>query len=1232
KNFKWHTLRFLAMYSNNLNGNISEWIKLRSKNKSMYLNEKNIPQDKLYAILQYFETKIKRRDFSKETYQNVMYNLENNSHLPSASEVIENLQSAGNPVAIIGLVTLPDSKTHLDIGSNTGHTLKGFDASNITCIEAYPPAADELRKTFSNVIEDDALNAVDKLILNGASFDRITLLDFIEHLKRDDALKLLEKLEKLAKREIILFIPYETDELLNSKEYETFLREGTKLVPEGQRELQKHKSTWSTADFEAMGYDTLMIPNFHWEGFGAFFAIKHKNQKDREFIIKRINEYINTPEQTPAQPEAMNNTSNNENISNHPDYYESPREDIQSAVPLSAKTILDIGCANGGLGASLKKRQDCEITGIEIVHKAAEIAKTRLDKVYEGDAVQIIPTLPNNYYDCIILADSLEHIADPVSLLVELRKHLAEDGKIVVSIPNVRHWSVIAGLLEGRWDYEDAGLLDRTHLKFFTKYSFEKMLWHIGFKPIAIQPKPAQIVGLKPLSDNLIEAMKKEGLDVSTLKEESNIYHYLYVIEDAMAKTSSNDACSIIITTYNSEKTITQCLDAIALTIRPNDEVVVVDNNSRDKTVEIVRNYTKQYPQIKLIESKENLGFSAGTNLGIENSTNPYVVLLNPDTVTPNGWIDQLMAHFDDQTAAVGPVSNFAAGIQNMMHYITGKLPPNLTIVHLNNEFYKNNKGKSAETKMLIGFCMMIKRSALNEVGNLDNELFLGNDDLDLSWRFRLNNYKLKVALDTFVYHEGQHSFNTESKTKTNKLVQESTDILYKKLVNHYGDDNVPTPLELWGMDWFKPTKAKFNPKAKLLDKPISEKKEVAPKDDIKKSVEMPLTSIVILAHNQFEYTKKCVESIEKNTPEKHEIIIVDNASTDDTNQFFTEYCKTNQNIRLITLNENLGYAGGNNAGIAQSKGDYVVVMNNDVIVTPKWLSGMVEKAQSDPKVGIVGPMTNNVSGPQKINVTYDQNTLKGLGSFSRKWMENNKDKSIEFWRAVGFCMLVKKEVIEKIGGFDTRFGKGNFEDDDFCLRANIAGYKCEIAFDVFVHHFGSVTFANEKVDYSALLKQNWKIFADKWDIPMTNEYGKYDVSSILNTKFNEQKHYIPLTKEQPLIGKTMWIAAPSWNDDKSWQNILDKYFKTAHNKNVILSLYAGELTNSNPQEVYNKLTEYMKSNNIDPNTCPDIELTDIISLEKAGAVILSGGELDNKLKEENSDKVKNIDDLLQAA
>jgi len=286
--------------------------------------------------------------------------------------------------------------------------------------------------------------------------------------------------------------------------------------------------------------------------------------------------------------------------------------------------------------------------------------------------------------------------------------------------------------------------------------------------------------------------------------------------------------------------------------------------------------------------------------------------------------------------------------------------------------------------------------------------------------------------------------------------------------------------------------------------------------ETISHSVMPPLTSIIILVHNQLEYTRQCLDSIKEHTSGPYELIIVDNGSTDGTAQYLESEVggrKAEIRIKIIKNKKNLGFAAGNNQGMAKADGDHVVLMNNDVVVTDGWLRKLLACAEQNPRIGIVGPMSNSVSGSQLVEgVSYDTTSLEGLDRFVRDFGEKHSGWMRHSWRVVGFCTLIKRAVIEKIGGLDDRFGLGNFEDDDFCLRAALAGFECWIAEDCFVHHFGGRTFMGEQIDYEKSLHKNWEIFKQKWAIPPDLAYGTpFDMATVLRQRFDPDKHFFPL-------------------------------------------------------------------------------------------------------------------------
>lgn len=163
-------------------------------------------------------------------------------------------------------------------------------------------------------------------------------------------------------------------------------------------------------------------------------------------------------------------------------YYEGVREDIVELVAESAQRVLDIGCAFGATGERLKRKGVKEVIGIEVDQRAYNEAKKRLDKVFFGDIEKMTLPFKDGYFDYIIYADILEHLVDPWSVLKRHKPLLKDGGQVIASIPNVGHYRVTKKLLRGKWDYEERGVLDSTHLRFFTEASVKKMFSEAGYK------------------------------------------------------------------------------------------------------------------------------------------------------------------------------------------------------------------------------------------------------------------------------------------------------------------------------------------------------------------------------------------------------------------------------------------------------------------------------------------------------------------------------------------------------------------------------------------------------------------------------------------------------------------------------------------------------------------------------------------------------------------------------
>ena len=164
-----------------------------------------------------------------------------------------------------------------------------------------------------------------------------------------------------------------------------------------------------------------------------------------------------------------------------PQYFRNVRDDIVSLVPGDANDILEIGCAAGMTGNKLKQKPGVYVAGVELDRRAAVEAKKVLDDVIEGNIETLELPFGEKRFDCILFADVLEHLVDPLEVLKKTRKFLKTDGSVIASIPNVQYLGLVSQLVEGNWTYQDEGILDRTHLRFFTYHEIIKLFDEAGY-------------------------------------------------------------------------------------------------------------------------------------------------------------------------------------------------------------------------------------------------------------------------------------------------------------------------------------------------------------------------------------------------------------------------------------------------------------------------------------------------------------------------------------------------------------------------------------------------------------------------------------------------------------------------------------------------------------------------------------------------------------------------------
>ena len=237
-------------------------------------------------------------------------------------------------------------------------------------------------------------------------------------------------------------------------------------------------------------------------------------------------------------------------------------------------------------------------------------------------------------------------------------------------------------------------------------------------------------------------------------------------------------------------------------------------------------------------------------------------------------------------------------------------------------------------------------------------------------------------------------------------------------------------------------------------------------------------TSIIILTYNNLDKTRDCIESIRKYTDkDSYEIIVVDNNSTDDTKLFLEEQ----DDIKVIFNESNVGFPMGCNVGIANAEETYdILLLNNDTIVTKNWLSNLKKCLYSDEKIGAVGAVSNNGANLQEVDFTYNNfDEMQNLAS-------KNNISDVKKWEEkvclIGYCLLIKREVMDQLNGLDEGYTPGYIEDNDLSLNIIKLGYRLMLCHDSFIHHYLGTSFRKDEDKFNKIILKNRDYFEKKWN------------------------------------------------------------------------------------------------------------------------------------------------------
>lgn len=242
-----------------------------------------------------------------------------------------------------------------------------------------------------------------------------------------------------------------------------------------------------------------------------------------------------------------------------------------------------------------------------------------------------------------------------------------------------------------------------------------------------------------------------------------------------------------------------------------------------------------------------------------------------------------------------------------------------------------------------------------------------------------------------------------------------------------------------------------------------------------------PLVSVVVVTYGGLPLTRRCLDSLlEGETWPRFEILVVDNASPDGTPEYLRGVAAGDPRVRVFFQERNLGFPAANNVGIAQARGEVILLLNNDTVVPPGMIGRLVRALLRDRRIGIVCATTNFCGNEARVEPDYED--LADMPRFAARRARDHARHLLDLHVAAMYCVAARREVVREIGPLDEAFGIGMFEDDDYSVRMRQAGYRVVCAEDAYVHHVGQGSFQTlSPQEYEALWSRNQAHYEKKW-------------------------------------------------------------------------------------------------------------------------------------------------------
>lgn len=703
------------------------------------------------------------------------------------------------------------------------------------------------------------------------------------------------------------------------------------------------------------------------------------------------------------------------------------------------QVVLEIGCATGFMTRYMQSSLECRVVAVEIDELAAEKARPFCEELIVGDveSLDLETVLAQWQFDVILLADVIEHLKNPTALLKKIKPLLKDTGYMLLSVPNGAHGALALELLDGKWEYRDTGLMDRTHLRFFDKESLSILL-----EPCGLYIAQLDRVVVHPRDTEMKIPWDSYPREVTAYLEKVNPEYktYQFVIkahpmsavgwrkglEDALASERSK------VMALTQRET-----DREKLLSRLRGEVNGFEKELQKRQAEYMDGWNREFQRLEDEQKKIHEGYRKQMAI-LESEKkeiyNGYQEQLNKIEALLKAEQDKALNLFQQLKDTKQDLKVLSDHRRKLFH----------TLKFTENQLHRSRQHVDEQTRLFWD-----RQCELDAIKNSIAWKTLTRWRLFIDRRLPENTrrrrfYQLTVLAPKVLVKEGPVSF-------------------IKKIASRCIPRRKKDP-EVWAV---KESGEQTSPL-------------VFPRFNHIR------VSIVIPVYNQWSHTYRCLTSLLAHTRVPFEVIVVNNASSDGSR----ELLESMKGIRTINNPENMGFVQACNQGASEASGDFILFLNNDTEVTEGWLEALLRPFDKK-STGIVGArLVYPAGGLQEAgNIIWSDGSGWNYGRGDDPELpQYSYLKAVDY--CSGACLLIKKDLWNEIGGFDMRFAPAYYEDTDLCFAVREKGYRVIYQPESkVIHHEGATAGTDISSGFKRYQTVNHKKFTEKWREVLTRDH-----------------------------------------------------------------------------------------------------------------------------------------------